>query len=242
MFPAKLLLWMLLPPLLLALEAAFLASLYCVLITRKNQKRRNSSLAGNTDEVTSDENRALRQKLQGWFITGFAVSFFTLQGSLSTVTFQAFSCMQVDAEGKIFALSSDASFPCYDSSYYYLLYTQAVPMLVLYVISLPLIAAVYISRKIQRNQPHNLSFLSNGFNSKKFPDGAWFYIVGLREVQNNCFFNAYRVGLITCIEFHNSGGIVLHPNVLCGEVCPPADADSRAAYVGTCASSRLQSL
>lgn len=176
---------MLLPPLLLALEAAFLVFFYCV--KKKKKQKRNLPQAAtdeseNQSDDQSDENLALKQKLRGWFITGSAVTFFTLHGSLSNVTFQAFSCMQVDAKGQVYVLSSDASFPCYDSSYYTLIFSQAVPMLLVYVLALPLMAAVYISRKVRRRQSHNLGFLSSGFNDEN-PDCYWFYVVGLREVK-----------------------------------------------------------
>jgi len=113
-FSAKATLWLLLPVALILLQAFALAVFYLV------QKRRHGR----------DKSTSLKATVVHWFIVCSAVTFFTLSNSLATMAFQIFNCVQVDADGKEFALASDLSFKCHTSQHTALKITHGVPMLV----------------------------------------------------------------------------------------------------------------
>ena len=55
---------------------------------------------------------------------------------------------------------------------------MALPMIIVYVIAIPLLAALYIHKNHHEPEMH-LFFLTSGFNDEK-PDYAWFYVVQLK--------------------------------------------------------------
>jgi hypothetical protein len=129
-------------PLLLACVAVlFLVLMRCVLSVQRKTPRTS--------------------QLKQYFFTGSAVVFFTLHPSFCQVALEALSCTAVDPLETDFRLSSDYAVHCNTPEYRTLVWTLAIPILILYVIGAPLAAIYYL--KANHEKKHFLQFLTSPF-------------------------------------------------------------------------------
>ena len=93
------------------------------------------------------------------FLTGFTAAFFTFHSTVTTVAMRAFVCAPVDADDKDLRLASDYSVRCYTGWHQGARFGLALPMVIIYTVITPIIAAVYIHRNHHRTV-HHLIFLT----------------------------------------------------------------------------------
>jgi len=112
------------------------------------------------------------------FFTAICVALFNIYPMLASYTFQAFSCTPVDFDRQDWRLSIDHSIQCYESSTHNkMMFASAVPMLVVYLIGLPLTAAFFLRKN---HSPWNqFHYLTKGVRKNRY---WWFLVVTLRKL------------------------------------------------------------
>ena len=102
----------------------------------------------NTKDLPHDSKARLYVTSWNHYITAFIITFFMIHPSIVQMTFAMFNCKKLGANDDDWYLIEDMNVSCRTSTYFVVLFTVAVPMMIFYVWGLPL----FVLWRLYRNR------------------------------------------------------------------------------------------